>query len=331
MIVRAVALAVALALAHFVGPGGSCGAPEPSEAEASTAGATLGTWGARVQGLEAAGAEGPRSPPPSIEQSRGAGALASDGPHARAEQRYWPSARSVDVAEEVGAIALEALRARADEGRSPAPRSVARPDGEGATVHVAPLGSTSGPRAIYLHCNITQPSVSLNASAEEQLAVLTGRVTVDYITVVVVTVALSCSMDLGWPSAIQPTEMSFNAPGSLPFTVNVTVPAGTSNRSAVLTVRAVASVQGVPSDSDQDQATIAVGTQAGTGPVEPPPRPGGGKREEVRVLNMPLLVSLASLAAVLGTFVALGIRRGTRKRRGGPSGRGSGGPGKHRP
>ncbi|MGQ9583227.1 MAG: hypothetical protein ACUVV6_06910 [Thermoplasmatota archaeon] len=193
------------------------------------------------------------------------------------------------------------------------------PDAAGGASLSLLLARPGKSRAIFLHCNITQPSVSLSASADDQLAVLTGKVTVDYVTVLVVTVELSCSVDLGWASAVTPSEMSFNAPGSLPFAANVTVPGGTTNRSAVLTVRAFASVQGVPSDSDQDQATVDVGTQDGGGPVEPLPRPEGGSRKGVRVLNMPLLVSLVSLGAVLGAYLALRFRRGTRRGRGGPA------------
>ncbi|MEM2976922.1 MAG: hypothetical protein QXW06_04635 [Thermoplasmata archaeon] len=188
----------------------------------------------------------------------------------------------------------------------------------GRPSHDSETSSPGGTLAIFLHCNITESSVSLNASAADQLVVLTGKVTVDYINVLAVSVSLRSSVDLGWPSAVQPTEMSFNAPGSLPFTVNVTVPGGTQNRSAVLTVRATATIQGLPSDSDQDTATIEVGLTAQL-PVVPPTEPQPRSEGEVRLLNMPAIVAGISLLAVIGAFLALRFRH--------PKGRG----GKARP
>ena len=143
---------------------------------------------------------------------------------------------------------------------------------------IAPPGEVPG--AVVLHVNIEKDELVLNQSYDEQGVSLTGSVLVDYVYLVTVRVELSVSTDLGWTASVVPEGMTFVSSVTQFFNATVKVPAGTSNRSAILTVRGNATISpGVPGDTGSDTAVIAVhgdqngGNGTGPQPVVPRGRP----------------------------------------------------------
>jgi hypothetical protein len=169
---------------------------------------------------------------------------------------------------------------------------------------IAPLAVAShheNPRAIVLHVNIFNETVSLNGTSTEQSITLAGEVRVDYV-LLTVRVAVSASTDIAWTVNITPKEMSFTSSGTQPFTADIYIPPNIYNRTAVLTVKCNATVSGIPADTSSDTASIVVnGPGEGSPPVipkVPTPKPGGAS---VVVPNLPILVAAVSAVAVAAT------------------------------
>lgn len=169
--------------------------------------------------------------------------------------------------------------------------------GAGAT---APPGES--PRAVVLHVEIEKEGVELNHSFDEQSVFLAGSVVVDFVYLVTVRVALSASTDLGWGASVAPGELTFVTSTPQFFNATVKVPAGTANRTALLTVRGNATVTpGVPGDTASDTATVAVmggggGNGNGTPPVAPRGRPAP---TGVFVPPAPLIIVAATAGAAV--------------------------------
>jgi len=162
------------------------------------------------------------------------------------------------------------------------------------------------PLAIALHHTLANDTVAINGSPSDQGLSLTGEVRMDYVVLVTVRVVVTSSTDLSWPANATPGEMNFTASGSQPFVVGLVVPAGTYNRSATLTVRAEATISGVPADTSTDTASIVVGGPSegdggGTGTV---PKPTGGDTP-VQVPNLPLMAAAVAMLAVVITGISL--------------------------
>jgi hypothetical protein len=165
----------------------------------------------------------------------------------------------------------------------------------------APAPAGAAPRAVVLQVDIVRSGVELNRSFGEQTVLLNGTVNVDYVFLVTVRVALSASTDLGWPASVEPAEMSFVASVAQFFNATVKVPAGTVNRTAVLTVRGNATIPpAVPLDTSSDTATIAVlGEPGGGGGNGTPSVPRGPPaRTGVFVPPVPLIMAAVTAAAI---------------------------------
>ena len=170
-----------------------------------------------------------------------------------------------------------------------------------------------GPEAVVLHVSIDKDSVTLNHSYDEQKVWLNGSVLVDYVYLVTVNVALSVSTDLGWAASVVPEGMVFVSSVTQFFNATVKVPAGTVNRSAILTVRGNATVApGIPGDTASDTATVTVGGGTGgsngngTPPVVPRGRPAP---TGVFVPPVPLIMAAAVAAAIAFTAYMLWFRK----------------------
>ncbi len=176
---------------------------------------------------------------------------------------------------------------------------------------LAPRGE--GPRAIVLHVNLDREALELNHSYDEQTVLLNGSVLVDFVYLITVRVTLSVSTDLAWPCSVFPTDMSFVVSAAQPFNATVKVPAGTYNRTAVLTVRGNATVTpGIPGDTAADTATVTVrgdddggGNGNGTPPVVPRGRPAP---TGVAVPPVPLIMGAVTAGAMAFTAYLLWYR-----------------------
>jgi hypothetical protein len=175
--------------------------------------------------------------------------------------------------------------------------------------------------AIVLHVNIINQTVSLNGSDLEQGISLAGEVRVDYI-LFAVRVQLSSSTDSAWETNVTPNEMTFDSSGGQYFTADVYVPSGTYNRTATLTVKGNATIEGIPTDTSSDTATIVVnGPGEGTGPIIPVvPHPKGGG-STVTVPNLPLVTAVVSAVVVAATAAIFWIWKAHRLRKGGATGK----------
>jgi len=170
-----------------------------------------------------------------------------------------------------------------------------------------------GPGAVVLHVSFDRDEVLVNHSYDEQQVSLNGSVLVDYVYLVTVQVALSVSTDLGWTASVVPEGMTFVESVSQFFNATVKVPAGTVNRSAILTVRGVATVApGVPGDTASDTATVTVGggTGGGNGNGTPPVIPRGRPAPTgVFVPPVPFIMIVAVAAAIAFTAYMLWYRK----------------------
>jgi len=165
---------------------------------------------------------------------------------------------------------------------------------------LAPSGEA--PRAVVLHVDIASGSVELNRSYDEQSVSLNGTVTVDYVYLVTVRVALAASTDLGWAASVVPGELTFVTSTPQFFNATVKIPAGTVNRSAVLTVRGNASISpGIPGDTASDTATVTVkgGSGGDGGNGTPPAQRGRPAPTGVSVPPVTLIMVAATAGAVL--------------------------------
>jgi hypothetical protein len=164
----------------------------------------------------------------------------------------------------------------------------------------APAPAGAAPRAVVLQVDIVRAGVELNRSFGEQTVLLNGTVNVDYVFLVTVRVVLSASTDLGWPASVEPAEMSFVASVAQFFNATVKVPAGTANRTAVLTVRGNATIPpAVPLDTASDTATVAVlGETGGDGNGTPAAPRGPPARTGVFVPPVPLIMAAVTAAAI---------------------------------
>jgi hypothetical protein len=178
------------------------------------------------------------------------------------------------------------------------------------------------PRVAVLHVSIFNDSVSLEGSDSTQTVSLAGDVLVEYVVLVTVKVVLSGSTDLGWSVSVMPPEMSFSASTAQYFNATVTVPGGTYNRSAVLTVRGNATIPpGVQEDTASDTAVVIVlGNGGGSG--QPPTGHGKPGRTGVDIPSLPLILGAATAAAAIASAILLWhrgaglLRRTVRGRKG---------------
>jgi hypothetical protein len=189
---------------------------------------------------------------------------------------------------------------------------------------IAPPGE--GPQAVVLHISFDKGAVELNHSYDEQKVSLNGSVLVDYVVLITVHVALAVSTDLGWTAYVVPADMTFVSSVTQFFNATVKVPAGTVNRTAILTVRGNATVPpGIPEDSASDTATITVlGGTSGDGNGTPVPVPHGRPAPTgVFVPPVPLIMGAVTVGAVAFTGYMLWYlnagpaRRPARKTKGG--------------
>lgn len=164
-------------------------------------------------------------------------------------------------------------------------------------------GDGKGPEAVVLHVDIDKDGVVLNQSSSVQMVSLTGSVLVDYVYLVTVRVALSVSTDLGWTASVVPDGMTFVSSIVQFFNATVNVPAGTYNRTAIMTVRGNATVTpGVPGDTASDTATITVsgGQNGGNGTGPPPVVPRGRPASTaVNVPPVPAIIAAATIGAIV--------------------------------
>jgi hypothetical protein len=170
--------------------------------------------------------------------------------------------------------------------------------------------------AIVLHVNIINQTASLNGNSSEQHISMAGEVRVDYV-IFAVRVLLTASTDLAWASDVIPRELIFNSSGVQYFESDVTIPAGTYNRTATLTVKGNSTVSGVPTDTSSDTASIVVnGPGEGTGPVIPVVPPPKGTGAAVSMPNLPAVTAAISVAMVATTAAIFWIWKERRLRRG---------------
>jgi hypothetical protein len=175
--------------------------------------------------------------------------------------------------------------------------------------------------AMVLHVNIINQTASLNGNSSEQGISLAGEVRVDYV-LFAVRVTLSSSTDIAWATNVTPREMTFDSSGVQYFMADVSIPAGTYNRTATLTVKGNATVSGVPADTSSDTATIVVnGPGEGTGPVIPVISPPKGGGSSVIVPNLPLVTATVSAVVVASTAGIFWIWKARRLRKGGAIGK----------
>ena len=170
----------------------------------------------------------------------------------------------------------------------------------------------NGPGAVVLHLNIEKDEVLLNHSYDQQSVYLTGSVLMDYVYLVTVRVALSVSTDLGWAASIVPEDMTFVSSATQFFNATVKVPAGTYNRSAILTVRGNATVSpGIPGDTGSDTALINVlGDSSGGNGTGPPAIPRGRPAPTgVFVPPVRLILGAATMGAIAFTALMLWYRK----------------------
>lgn len=176
----------------------------------------------------------------------------------------------------------------------------------------AGLEPPRGPMAIVLHVNILNQTVSLNGSYSEQRVSLGGEVRVDYV-ITPVKVSISSSTDAYWASEVDPASMVFNSSGVQYFAADVTIPAITFNRTANLTVRGNATIQGLPIDTASDTAAIYVtGPVGGDGPDIPPVQPPGVPPSAAAIPNMPAIAAAVSATMVCTTAAVLWIWKARR-------------------
>lgn len=166
-----------------------------------------------------------------------------------------------------------------------------------------------GPEAVVLHVDIREDQVVLNHSYDEQVVTLAGSVLVDLVYIVTVRVALSVSTDLGWIASVVPEDMTFVSSVTQFFNATVKVPAGTFNRSAILTVRGDATIPpGLPEGMDTDTANVTVrgGQDGGNGSGPPPVVPRGRPAPTgVFVPPVQLIMGAATVGAIAFTAFML--------------------------
>ena len=169
------------------------------------------------------------------------------------------------------------------------------------------------PGAVVLHVNLEKDQAVLNHSFNEQSVFLNGSVLVDYVYLVTVRVALSVSTDLGWAASLIPEDMTFVSSVAQFFNATVKVPAGTYNRSAILTVRGNATISpGVPGDTASDTATITVqGEDTGGNGTGPPPVIPRGRPAPTGVFVPPvqLIIGAVTMGAIAFTAFLLWYRK----------------------
>lgn len=181
---------------------------------------------------------------------------------------------------------------------------------------VAGFQEERGPMAIVLHVNIINQTSSLNGNSSEQHISMAGEVRVDYV-IFAVRVLLTASTDLAWAADVVPREMTFNSSGVQYFESDVSIPGGTYNRTATLTVKGNSTVSGVPTDTSSDTASIVVnGPGEGTGPVIPVVPPPKGTGAAVSMPNLPAVTAAISVAMVATTAAIFWIWKERRLRRG---------------
>jgi len=156
------------------------------------------------------------------------------------------------------------------------------------------------PGAVVLHVTLEKDQVVLNHSFDEQSVDLNGSVLLDYVYLVTVRVALSVSTDLGWAASVVPEDMTFVSSVIQFFNATVKVPAGTYNRSAILTVRGNATISpGVPGDTASDTATVTVrGQQDGGNGTGPPPVVPRGRPASTGVFVPPVQLVIGAVTVV---------------------------------
>jgi len=179
----------------------------------------------------------------------------------------------------------------------------------GAEASKAPEGT----KAIVVHCTIFNDTLETNGSEGELIVIIGGEVRVDYVQLVSVKVTLTPSNDKAWNCSVSPLEMTFTASSAQGFRANLTIPGATYNTTCTVTVRTDAIVLGVPADTSQDSITVSVKGPSET-PVIPPVKKPGGKGG-ITPLNMPIVVSVISLAAVVGAFLTFTLWKNKRERR----------------
>jgi hypothetical protein len=202
----------------------------------------------------------------------------------------------------------------------------------GSLVHTSDVRSEKGPMAIVIHVNIINQTAVLNGSSSEQGVSLSGEVKVDYVILVAVRVVLSSSTDVDWATNVTPKEMTFNSSGLQYFVIDVIVPASIYNRTATLTIKGNATIEGIPADTSSDTATIVVnGPGEGTGPVIPViPHPKGGG-STVIVPNLPLITATVSAVVVASTAAIFWIWKARRLGKEGATGKKRGNQGAEEP
>jgi len=156
------------------------------------------------------------------------------------------------------------------------------------------------PSALVLQVELLPTGAILNHSFNDQTVTLDGTVIVEPVALVTVRVALSASTDLGWAASVEPETMSFVVSEAQYFNATVRVPAGTSNRTAILTVRGNATIMpGIQGDVDSDTATISVQVDPSGGNDTPPAIPRGKPASTgVFVPPIPLILGAVTLGAI---------------------------------
>ncbi len=164
-------------------------------------------------------------------------------------------------------------------------------------------------RAAVLHVSIFNDSVALEGNDSDRSVRLAGDVLVDFVYFVTVRVVLSGSTDLGWPVSVEPPSMTFSTSVAQYFNATVTIPGGTYNRSATLTVRGNATIPpGVPEDTASDTAVINV-LGNGDGSGQPPLNNGRAGRTGVYIPPFPLILGAVTAAAAFVTVFVLWFRK----------------------
>jgi hypothetical protein len=190
---------------------------------------------------------------------------------------------------------------------------------------LCPAASATQPIVPVVTITLSPSSVDVSSPADQVVIVdFNGTVTVDKLPGVRIVVTLESSVDAGWPCAMSPTTMVFTSESPKSFTGNVSVPAGTPNISAVLSVSGKGVGGGFQSQTATATAKIIVrgsapanktGNTGGTSKTGTDQTNGGGTQttqggtSKIGSFDMTTVLVLGVVVAVAAASGAYWIRR----------------------